>query len=881
MALAVVLTTLAFTMVTPHHASAMGAWGAVTAYGQYLQGIEKEHQASRQHQGSTLTYLNAQTPLSAYQLSALEDRLRQGDSLVIDGTESSPESIQSISALLGGVGLYGDVVMIRKTGNAPAHYKQVFSASAPSASAQQLALETWMLHQQWIRQALTPIQRKVTANGWRPESSIHIELRQINLPCLVGNQLEGSLSSPVRWTGGFVDACDRRASVSLMYTVDFIRSIASTAHGTEDSKYIRITIDPESQGGAGWHLVDKPRHKHTWFQSWANRTTWFGPIADHYGIAIHSHDPHVRLHHAIPASTPIRSFIRAKTTVKVSVAGRVTLSPDQLLGTRETEDEGRFDTEEVADEAILDDEQLPPLIEIGSYEHEAEDESPLSPVENDLEDLPLVTQRPYSRASSDVDDSSITSEVSDIDIDDLKHKINNPELPTREEIAPIREEFQPIIDENLLASTFDTIEEDKVTDQFTSTKHAEPLTDWEKLVAQHLPAGGYGSDTDSDDAGGFGSDSDAGGYSSGSDAGGYGSDSDDAGGFGSDSDSDGAVASGSITPYDSATPESSDDEREPRSLKQKRSTSGLFSQRAAFPARRTAALLPLGSYYSARSVSYKNHEYVVSNQSRSQRSDTAAWTWNRSFDTYSHEWRTHGSCALFCQDWFFNDEKFSGLAYTHFTPGFSATFRVPASKTDISRFYFEATVKPVALAGHIRYSGLFQDYSVWDQKGLAHRLTQVLTVNWGSHAFQKHPPLSLEVMRKDSPKGLCLNVKESGTHEGTAVNTFRCHYKTNQLWHYDGLNRLHTLVGPDRCLTSGADDTVSVRECTQAPTQKWTFHDNRLTNQAGSHLGALPEGKVRHQAQPSADTSWQFFVQQPLHKDVLSISLESDSYEGH
>ena len=567
-----------------------------------------------------------------------------------------------------------------------------------------------------------PVNNALTHRNGAQKQQLQIELREINLPCLVGNQLEGSLSNPTYWTGGLIDACNHSASFSLNYTVDFIRS-TSSLQGTEDAKYVRFTVNPESSGGAGWHLVDRPTHRHTWFQSWTNRTTWFGPIADYYRIEIHALDEDVRLSNSIPGSSPKHSKVKAKDTIKVGVPVRVGFSPRPAAPQHQ---------EAFPEHHPGDDQERPEAV------------------------LPLPEPRPQHPPDND-------REIPDIDI-------QQPGMPVMAIDCPAAD-VQHSDEQNQQASNRPT---------------------WQSGTMSMLVEEGSGSDEEENTT------------SSNESA--------------PDDDS-------SIPKFDTSSMHG----------KPKSHLSGSTKHKHQ-PTHRHLSTVPAGSYYSSRSVTYLNHEYVIQNLSRSYKTDSAIWLWNREFSKSSGDWRYHEKCYLACTDWFFSDAAFSANAYSHFTPGFSATFKVPSDKIGHSNFKLVSTVNPVALAGHIRYQFLFQDYSLWDQKGEKHSIEQWFRVNWDSPIFSTLPTITVEASKQDSTRGLCLTVVENNTAKGAPVNIYKCQSHLNQYWQYDNKQQLHSLIAPDRCLTAESNNTLSVYPCSNINQQKWQWQKNRLINLNLSYL---------------------------------------------
>ena len=755
LSLQLVQVGLTVTFSTLSHADIFHAYGPLTVFGEHLKTLGSST-LSTSGKHPNFLYLNANNALSKDQQLTIEQQLLSGQTLVIDGTESSPKTQRSISALLGGIGLHGDVIMIHKPRGAQPQYTQLTATKSGNKKednfrvSHKLASETLAIQQHWGKHTVHPVKKRTTTNdAWQPETTINIELRQINMPCLVGNQMESRASSSTYWTGGLIDACNQNASYSLNYVVDFIRSVASAEHSAQDDKYIRFTVNPESNGGSGWHLVNQPTHRHTWFESWTHRTTWFGPIADSYTMEIKTHDPEVSLYHAIPTNTPRHSKIKAKTTIKVNMAARFGIEPGRMQG--------------------------------------ANNLGPPAPPGDDA-NIPLA--------------DGIGADGAGLQ--------NLPEAGIPQEHAPAYEpppppdQQQPQQDSHLPAQpslALETIEEEAQATNKPATTQEEPLA----LPALHLNI------------------------------------------F-----------------------EESDNSDENRMLQTQ--TSNPKREKAIDKGYKTISLMPVGAYFSSKSLVYSNHEYEIASLLRNRPNATASWHWHRGFSKYSKEWRTHGRCELFCQDWFFNDNKFSGLAYAHFVPGFSATFKVSGNKTNRSTFEVSASVLPVALGGHIRYFGLFQDYSQWDQKGHLQTISQQMTIDWGATAFNASPAISLEAANINSDSGLCLNVIENNHHDGARVGIHRCHHRRNQLWLYDKHFRLQSLNAPDRCLTGEADETVRLRNCSHVPEQKWQFHGNQLRNLQGDYLETTPEGELKNTHLHHIDTQWRPYIHETSPDNAVSLT---------
>ncbi len=617
------------------------SYGHMTEYGYKLEEKLKNLQADKEHTSTfkNIIYINSKSVISPNQEQEIKNALLRGYIAVIDSTTNhNKATIRSLSARLGGIGFESPIIMIKKNQDGLPEYKELTlhsPYSVPHTSRQsnahqldhkKLTDETYIMLQAWLKK---PIQyrAKERDNQYRPEVSIPVELRYVGFPCMVGATFTGNgTTGDWSWNDELIDACHNNASVSIFYTVDLIRSIASTAGGADDAKYIRITVDPSSNGGAGWHLIDEPSHKHTWFQSWANRETWFGPIADSYYVTIQSTDPDVHLYNTIPSNHPKESQIMHTIGLQVGVSGGPSLlNPANMGG-------------------------------------------------------------------------------------------NNPI------------------------------------------------------------------------------------------------------GF-----------------------------------------SGI-NMGLSF------------TYTSERAISYNNHEYELINLSRAGNTDKAAWVWSREFGKYAQHWRTNRTCELWCQDWFYDDVAFSAASYSSFTPGFSATFQVPASKDSISTIEFESAIKPVALGGRVQYAFLFQHYTPWGYKGTKYSFKQNLEINWGATFFNAEIPVSIEAYKENSKDGICLEVIDSKTETGSKVGIGDCHFKQNQIWGMDSEFRYKSFLAQDRCLTRKNHDTLTIQPCTHAANQKWEWNNEHITNNLGGALTINNQGHVITCPHTETPTEWRNFIRKPDISGTMTVS---------
>ncbi|WP_211829691.1 leukocidin family pore-forming toxin [Kistimonas asteriae] len=298
----------------------------------------------------SLLVVNASLPISKSALSQAQDALTAGVPILIDGsTSNDADKQQRVSASIGGIGLSDPVILVRKRDGVPEYRvlsitseQEEFSSSDNEASVimnpahqlsdAQLSLladETDELLREWFigdeasdlrhrRKAGVTTASAATQPPFKPETTIPLEFRYVGNRCMVGKKVSGW-----DWSDETIDACNGKMSIALFYSIDLIRSTPYSGGGdknADDAKLVRFTLNPQQSGGAGWHLVKSPSHKHTWFQSWTNRDTWFGPIAMKYGTDIRSNDPALRLYQHTPDNTPRHKTISEETGFTVGVA---------------------------------------------------------------------------------------------------------------------------------------------------------------------------------------------------------------------------------------------------------------------------------------------------------------------------------------------------------------------------------------------------------------------------------------------------------------------------------------------------------------------------------------------------------------------------------
>ncbi|GAA4650344.1 hypothetical protein GCM10023116_26270 [Kistimonas scapharcae] len=287
-----------------------------------------------------LLVVNSDT-LTQDELQLAESAFYAGVPILIDGTSHQDENKQSkASTAIGGLGMSDPIVLLRYSGGMPEY--QIFditpdtpqfspgnttalNATLPAIAVDNIngCLDHWAVHSARARAAKT----SRTSQPYRPIASMLVTFNMTNLSCEVGKEVRrfGAGNMEYEWTDR-VDPCNQQMNVALSYTVDFFRSLPRSGDGTEgstssvDGKFVRITLDPKSGSGSGWRLGTEPTEKNTWFQSNANRTTWFGPTVLFYESMIESFDPDMQLLDNIPKNTPKNSHIKDVNSSTIGVA---------------------------------------------------------------------------------------------------------------------------------------------------------------------------------------------------------------------------------------------------------------------------------------------------------------------------------------------------------------------------------------------------------------------------------------------------------------------------------------------------------------------------------------------------------------------------------
>jgi len=322
-------------------------FGVPTKYGQRLfEGTPNENGFTILNGGVSqpYVYINAKKPLNKNELDKIESMLKKGSIAIIDNIGGNTKDMRQLSYKLGGIGVDSPIVFMRKSSNGIPEYKELIIADNNGKPAKitsditvkqlnKLVTESTGMIERMAKTEPTKTNRSKSKDHYRPEVSIPVEMRYTSFPCMVGSVFNGNgVTGSWYWDDELIDGCDGNASVSIYYTVDLIRSVPSTTGSSDDAKYVRITVDPSSNGGAGWHLADHPTHKHTWFQSWTNREEWFGPIADSYFVDITSKDSDVHLFNTVPSNQPKESQIMQTTGLQIGVSGGPSLFGPNTAG---------------------------------------------------------------------------------------------------------------------------------------------------------------------------------------------------------------------------------------------------------------------------------------------------------------------------------------------------------------------------------------------------------------------------------------------------------------------------------------------------------------------------------------------------------------------
>jgi len=772
-------------------------YGVLTEFGYRLI----EHLRDARIPDQNITYINASLTLEADIQDALRQSIQDGDYVIIDGTTSDSKQTSEISAALSGVGMDGNIVIIKTSAETgiPSYKTLQFSsttngfkshAQLTTSDLTTLSEEAIHLLKTWQHKNINDDKTKQTRTyhetiKWKPEASTNIEIRRIGMSCNVGAKFNYNMLTGIEnWSDGMVDPCNKKASVSLIYTVDFIRS-QSTTSSSNDAKYVRITMDPESYGGAGWHLTDKPTEKITWFESWTNRESWFGPVVDNYQIGIQSLDKDVKLYQSIPENQPKNSMIVGTTRLEVGVTPKLKYtyqekySAEQLFVKFMDENPNYSPaTEEVCD--------------FLSYCQDTVKNPECHPKDTQTKCCPLDTPTSNTtEQATTITTSGNTSQQQKGSCCCCSGKTNVSTSSNSQSGSTSGMNY------SAMSSTTDT----KINHNTFNNKYDE---DDDEHVTNNTPKK--------------------------------------------------ETHSCCKDKHEIHIDNNSKDNTNPFNLRKYR---GIEAS-ANF------------SYMSKRSISYPSNEYETVNLSKAGTYDTAGWLWTRNFDQYRLDWRTNKTCALWCQDDFFDVAQFSGSAYNHFVPGFSATFIAPAQKENTSKLRINASMTPVALGGRVQYKGLFQLYSPVSMQGTTQKLSQLLVINWNAPIFQGATPIALQAYKTKDDNGICLS---SYINNNSNFDVFAkpCTNHASQIWFADNINRYKLITNPNYCLTHSSNHTPVMEKCSNNSNQKWFWEENHLSNVLGGFL-SLDDQNNPHIIDTAEDdtTTWREFIRNdptsaPLH----------------
>lgn len=319
------------------------SYGQLSEFGAYLNddlSAEITTNGSSTAPMNAIIYINTQVDLGRSDLDNMRHEQAQSAIAILDGTSDSHHGSNTWSKPIGGLGFNSLVIMIKFNSEQRPEYKSLLFLSEQNLATditlfssnelQKMAAETYAMLSAWPKEKANRSDResRQISGIYKPETSIiSVELRHVGYyPCMVGKDYVGnSIAGVSRWTDEMIDACDGKASVSLFYIIDLLRSASSDDGSTEDAKFLRITSNPAKEGGAGWHFSDAPSHKTLWYENRANRIEWFGPIVEDYAISFVSRDPELRLHQAISRSTARYSNIVKMSSIKIKV-------PQAMLG---------------------------------------------------------------------------------------------------------------------------------------------------------------------------------------------------------------------------------------------------------------------------------------------------------------------------------------------------------------------------------------------------------------------------------------------------------------------------------------------------------------------------------------------------------------------
>ncbi len=228
---------------------------------------------------------NSNGNLTENELQLIRQKFISGQPVLIDGSTASNSTREHISRQITGISLDDSMIAARYRNDRPEF--RVLSnltgrepaAPAFHARAKEPELPTVNMVQQgpltkeqqerfiteiaefmldWVNED-APAAEQYNDDAYRPELSVPPEVRVLGNRCMVGHVHHWD------WVNGVEDACHGNMSVSLYYEINLIRSVPHGGGGSsnaDDAKFVRVTLDPNKSGGAGWHLANQPVHKH-------------------------------------------------------------------------------------------------------------------------------------------------------------------------------------------------------------------------------------------------------------------------------------------------------------------------------------------------------------------------------------------------------------------------------------------------------------------------------------------------------------------------------------------------------------------------------------------------------------------------------------------
>ncbi len=269
-------------------------------------------------------------------IQLIKTAYHQGNIILIDATSSNyANTRQEATKKLIGIGLADDIIILRKGINELPEIKTIeISDDATLTNTLNAMIAEKVIEKisDWRNSRSSRVRRDTShySNSIsRVIQTVPLHVEYIGFSCDVGNG----------------DSCSyNQSNASMFYELDFIRSLPSVGSSSgvdpdenglshingssDDAKYFRITYNPQASGGSGWFIANKPSHKHTWFQSYANRKTWFGPFVDKYTVEIRSNGNASRLFNSIPGNKGKDQQIREVSGITIGVNAKLGADKD-------------------------------------------------------------------------------------------------------------------------------------------------------------------------------------------------------------------------------------------------------------------------------------------------------------------------------------------------------------------------------------------------------------------------------------------------------------------------------------------------------------------------------------------------------------------------